>query len=364
MFKFVLMTFPCMALAFHVQIGVSGSAHRYDASTGSESTQWRGFTAEVGAVPERFPYGICRIGLGELDCGFELDMEGGGTFTIRQWASTIVRPDPSERSFDASAVVTLGRLGANRGNVVFTMRGDPYSLVVNDTDADRMVNGVTIERGAGRRLPFPVALAMDAVEGARFWDLASGAEIPAFRNQGAYVLSYTGDIRITGGRPPGVPIEPLVYGDMVGANSDRLLYAMSEVPVYANGVTVTTNISLNTWWDFDQESWDGETGPTAMINGEPVCVGHSTGHIIDYVVSTDGMKVYGGVGYVDFTMSQIPGDGSSGGSCAMRCWDASVPDYNDASDTHKAESTAGVSAAARFRLSVNIRTGTWSVHPL
>lgn len=261
---------------------------------------------------------------------------------------------------------------------VFTIRGDPTSLVVNDTGKDRVVNGVTIKAGQGARLPFPFWLKMEKIENIKFYDLSTGEEFTGkdfggyfetgvYYKNGAYAPMWTGDFRFTDGttEEKRAPIEPLVFGDMKSSNADKLLYANNNALIYADGKLLATNINLVTWWDFNHDLWGGS--PVAMINGNVVCSGHSTTHIIGYSVSTEGMKVYGGKGYVDFTMTQTPQSGYSGGACTMRCWGtdygSSTSGYSNAPDKHRAEVSAGL-GVAKFRLTIDVLTGEWDVRAL
>lgn len=253
---------------------------------------------------------------------------------------------------------------------VFTMRGNPFSIVMNDTSEDRVVNGVEIKAGESARLPFPFWLKMGEVENIRFFDLTTGEEFfgQSFPNMGyyngsAYAPMWTGDFRFTDGttKEKDVPIEPLVFGDMSTGAENKLLYADNGFPIYANGKVVATNIYLMTEWEFDHGVWGSV--PMAYINDTCVCSGHSTTHIIDYTVSTDGVVFYGnGKGYVDFTMWQTPQSDYSGGSCVMRCWDKNYSSYANAPAEHRAEISAGL-GVARFRVTINVNTGEWKVEP-
>lgn len=257
---------------------------------------------------------------------------------------------------------------------VFTMRGDPYSLVMNDTDKDRIVNGVMIKAGESKKLPFPFWLKMDKVDNIQFFDLTTGEEFfgqdfagygesGVYYKDGAYAPMWTGDFRFTDGtkKENEVPIEPLVFGDMSTSAENKLLYADNNFPIYANGKEVSTNIQLMTEWAFDHSVWGGS--PKAYINDTCVCSGHSTTHIIDYTVSTKGAVFYGnGKGAVEFTMWQTPQSGYSGGSCLMRCWDKQYSSYANAPENHRAEVSAGL-GVARFRVTLNRNTGEWKVEP-
>ncbi len=392
----------CATNAMHIQIGASGWARR--------AQQWIDETMEIGATPGTLSSQVCAA-RGWTDYGnyyYYIPLGKSVTTSSAGWSeSCYVRfipggglslyaattsPDYTEqygaKRFVAAEAVSLGTFGYTSqyhnyawDNAVITIKGDPYSTVLNDTDTDRTVNGVRIPAGEARALPFPIYLVMDEIENVKFYDLESGVEITprdfaGYGESGVYYSlrggyycpSWTGNIRFSDGtskadRTP--PAEPLLFGDMATANADRILYARNDMPIYADGKVVSTNIQLQTWWDFDQNAWGGS--PLAYINDTCVCSGHSTSHIIAYTVSTAGMKVYAGTGYVDFTMWQTPQSGYSGGSCTMRCWDAamgsSTSAYADTPAGHKAEVSAGL-GTARFRLKVNVKTGTWSVYPL
>lgn len=257
--------------------------------------------------------------------------------------------------------------GSDRAKLtVLTVRGDPYSTVMNDTGESRTINGTTIAAGHSASLKFPIYLKTAEIDGARFYDLDSGAELetPSYAD-GAYALGYTGNIRISTATlmPTNAPNEPLVYGDMADANADGLLFAADGAPIYSSVVEVSTNIALATWWDFGTGEWG--SSPKAIINGEVVCSAHSTSHMIPYTVNGGSLKINEVLGYatVYFTMSQTPADGYSGGACTMRCWDAnmerSADGYAATPDVHKAEVSAGT-GTARFKLTI-YTTGVWKV---
>ena len=274
---------------------------------------------------------------------------------------------------ELAEVVEVGDVPGYKGSdeaklTVLTVRGDPYSTVMNDTGENRTINGTTIAAGHSASLKFPIYLKTPEISGARFYDLDSGAELetPSYAD-GAYALGYTGNIRISTATlmPTNAPNEPLVYGDMADANADRLMFAADGAPIYSSVVEVSTNIALVTWWDFGMGEWG--SGPKAIINGEVVCGGHATSHMIPYAVNGGSLKINGLLGYatVYFTMSQTPSSGYSGGACTMRCWDANMEygadGYAAAPAGHKAEISAGT-GTARFKLTI-YTTGEWKVEP-
>lgn len=268
---------------------------------------------------------------------------------------------------------------------VLTMRGDPCSTVVNGTSRDLVVNGVTLYAGRGARLPFPFHLKMEEVEGIRFYDLATGDEFapyaytPTYSGEttiyydGTYSPMWTGDFmfKADSGRPADVATSNLLlYADMADGGTEAAgvpLHGADGAPVYAGFVYVSTNVALNTWWEFGQNQWG--SSPKAKINGEVVCGAHCTGHMIPYRVNAEDMSVSetSGEGSFYFSMSQEPMDGYSGGSCVMRVWDgglsATSDGYAAAPQEHRAEVSAGT-GTAWFRVTANVYKGTWKVEAL
>lgn len=381
------------ANAMHIQIGASGRKRI--------ANQWFSGSVEIGATSgtlssqvsaacqetDNGEYFDCILPLGTnlwSKTFYVWFVPGGGLSLYAATAPAFYALQGGAKRFTAAETVPLGTFGytslyANYAwdHAVVTIRGNPYSTVLNDTDTDRTVNGTLIPAGESRLLPFPIYLVMDEIENVKFYDLESGDEITCYIPEGEndiywsgnyYCPSWTGDIRFSDGTSKAAnipPAEPLVFGDMAVTNADKILYAQNDMPIYADGKVVATNIQLQTWWDFDNSAW-GNT-PKAYINNVCVCPGHTTSHIIAYTVSTEGMKVYGGTGYVDFTMRQTPQSGYVGGSCTMRCWDATIGSttsaYARTPSGHKAEVSAGT-GTAKFRLKVDINTGAWSVYPL
>lgn len=252
-------------------------------------------------------------------------------------------------------------------NGVFTIHGDPYSVVVNDTSEDREVNGVTIGAGKGVRLKFPFFLRMAEVSGLAFYDLKTGEQFTCDYRNGAYQTMWTGDFRFTDNtrwHPP-TNQNTLVYADIKGGEEKgKILYGKNGEPVYRGIVHYSTNITLYTWWDFSSQDWGD--GPQAYINDECVCSGHSTTHIVDYTVYTGDLEISTttGEGSVTFTMWQIPESGYSGGPCIMRCWETAAgggtEGYGKASADHKGEISAGTGVAT-FKIVVNIYQNTWKI---
>lgn len=409
MMRFLILAFSALAAAsagaFHVQIGFSGKSAIYEKAINngslispSTNSPFRGWTNEVGQTASYLAsYPTC--GYNSIGCveGFETESASGPEGVHVIWNN----PDRPDRVTLSEAWATSGQTTITIGetvsvpafgyvyepyvdyrlfNGVFTCRGDPYSVVMNDTSVARTVNGVEIPAGDSAALLFPIHLKTAEIPNVKFYDLESGAELTPhdyasygqggkYYNNGYYTLGYTGNIRISDGTsaPTNAPFETLVFGDMVPANEDKVLYAENEMPLWSAIVNVTTNFQLMTWWDFSHSDWG--SSPKAKINDEVVCDGHSTSHIISYTVNGNNIKVneLTGKGYIYFTMSQEPQSGYSGGSCTMRCWDASAGSgtagYSAATADHKAESSAGT-GVARFRVTVNIYAGTWKVEAL
>ncbi len=389
------------ASAFHIQIGASGWSRR--------AQQWISKSMDIGATAGTLSSHVATA-LGETDYGVYYNyiplgkrittdsaswsencyirFPPGGGLTL--YASTVSKDYTEQygaKAFASADVVKLETFGYTSSwqnyawdYGVVTMKGDPYSVVMNDTDTARTINGVEIAARDSASLPFPIFLVMSEVPNVKFYDLESGTEITCkdfasygqsgvyYHSKGYYCPSWTGNIRISDGTTAATnaPYETFVYGDMVAANTDKLLYSTNGMPVRSAIVNITTNIALNTWWDFTQSEWG--SSPQAMINGEVVCSAHSTSHIISYTVNANNLKIntMTGRGYVYFTMSQAPGDGSSGGGCVMRCWDAaqgsSTSGYANTPADHKAEISAGL-GVARFKMTIDIFAGTWKVEP-
>lgn len=254
-------------------------------------------------------------------------------------------------------------------NAICTMRGNPYSLVANKTGQDRYINGLLIKSGESGRLPFPHTLTMDEVPGIRFFDIYSENELFPEDDgygqtyfDGAYHLGWMGDFFFTDDTTltnRAMSAERLLYSD---TDTNKLLYAQNNKPIYQGTVSISTNVSLMTWWDFTQSEWGD---PQAKINGEVVCGSHATSHIISYVVNSGNISAseMSGEAVFMFTMSQTPESGKSGGACVFKCWDAHVAGYDDAPAAHRASISGGASTVARFRVTLNVMTGVWKVEP-
>ena len=403
--KFLFLGLMCCAVAAHavnVQIGFSSYNHKLakmieNGGCYTHSTPWQCVTTNICGIGGGSHFDEWNSRRGANLCeGYESSGSAGPAGVTAEWEDKnnpmrIKISQDGNQGFsvdiDIAEVVKCPTFGwtylpyidHRLEHGVFTMRGDPYSVVVNDTSQDRIVNGVMIKAGEGAKLPFPFWLKMDKVDNIRFFDLTTGEEFfgqdfagydesGVYYKDGAYAPMWTGDFRFTDGTKKEnvlTNLNQIVFADLK-TSSGNVLYATNNMPVYAGSVNITTNIQLNTWWEFDQDSWGGS--PQAMINGEVVCNGHSTSHIIPYTVNANNLKVseMSGIGYCYFTMSQTPQSGKSGGSCVMRCWDAkmgsSTSGYSNTPAQHKAEVSAGM-GVARFKLTVNVYTGEWKVEP-
>lgn len=111
-----------------------------------------------------------------------------------------------------------------------------------------------------------------------------------------------------------------------------------------------TNVLVWTEWKFNQDSYGL---PYAKINGETVCYGHGTTHIIDYNVGTAtnwyydaSTKLY----TTRFTMSiDVVTSGKSGGACEFRCW-FGASTYDAAEPNARASFIGDQSSCPRFKV--------------
>lgn len=405
MMRFLILALAALAAAssdaFHVQMGFSGYANQIakaiDAGTNvSPDSPWGFATIELGSTPERvgreYNFENGRFGEYFYIAKHETTTGSGWIGPCLMWNTP---SDPLLLTVYGDVKVTIGEcvqiptfgwsylpyVDQRFQHGILTVRGDPYSVVMNDTDKDRTVNGVLIRAGDAASLPFPIHLKTAEIPNVKFYDLDSGDEIAPYdyasygqsgqyyNHGGYYTLSWTGNIRISDGTTvtTNAPVEKLVFGDMVAANEDKVLFATNGMPMRSAIFNVTTNFQLMTWWDFSTSDWG--SSPKAKINDEVVCSSHSTSHIISYTVNGNNIKVneMTGKGYVYFTMSQEPQSGYSGGNCTMRCWDkgagGGTAGYSAATADHKAEVSAGT-GVARFRVTVDIYAGTWKVEAL
>ena len=199
----------CAANAMHIQIGASGwSRHAgqwIDGSVGIGATAGTlssqicaayGWT-DYGSYYYYVPLGAKRITTGNeswTESCYVRFIPGGG---LSLYAAT-TSPDYTEqygaKRFVAAETVSLGTFGYTSqyhnyawDHAVITIRGDPYSTVLNDTDTDRTVNGVLIPAGEARALPFPIYLVMDEIENVKTEEGSDLAQAQALLRQYQYL---------------------------------------------------------------------------------------------------------------------------------------------------------------------------------
>ena len=367
------------ACALHVQVGVSMRSKK----TG----EWLDDTAEFGGsrlINSNAVTGVTAITVPVGTAELYFSRRTDGLVGVRAQDSFSIR---LQHFAPAEAVVIDGELGYDNvyqsyGNalydhVVVTMRGDPYSIILNDTGTEQTINDVLIPNGESARLLFPVYLVMPELQNAKFYDLTTGEEItpfntgnigePASYANGAYCMNWGGDIRISCDRQPSTPTntENIIYGDMLDENMGEILHGKDGSPIYGPAYI----FSFMTWWDFNQQEWGN--GPSAKINDEVVCSSHSTLHIIDYVVNSKDMLTYdrkADKATFTFTMSQTPESGKSGGGCTFKCWDSAEgntqADYENCPAAHKASVYGYPGTVATFKVTVTLSTGEWKVEPV
>lgn len=132
----------------------------------------------------------------------------------------------------------------------------------------------------------------------------------------------------------------------------ELLYARSGKLIYKEGF----GMMLWTWWDFDQSSKN--LHPIAYINGENRCGGHSTTHIIDYMVTKKNFSGRGSTVtmYVNMVMGD---DGSESGKwdgsapCVHRLW-GGASTYAQATADHRAEKSGTCGGGATFKVTYDL----------
>jgi len=371
------------ALAFHVQVGVSGR----NRLTG----EWADETIEIGGGGR-----LTNATIASLDYRLRLELppfaleqkyDSNGRIGVDAVVTQSIGSYP--HWMGPEEAVAIDGVGWDRvtpfsnipyrgyEHVVVTMRGNPYSVVVNDTGAARTINGVQIPNGESAKLTFPLFLKMSQIENVKFYDLASGDEItpvPVMGSAyyyGAYCLNWTGDIRVwcNHSPPTGTNAEDLVYGDMKDENMDEILHGRDGSPIYGPAY-ILTNISFMTWWDFNQSDWG--LAPQAKVNDEVVCSAHSTGHLIDYVVHSDKLKVDRKTNKATFifTMSLTPQSGSSfpSSGCTFKCWDlamgGSPESYETCPANHKASVYGYANTVATFKVTLSLFSDEWKIEPV
>lgn len=380
-----LATMP--AAAFHVQFGLSA---RFDSMpsvyrTGYGAnliTKYLWMTEEVGATPSYINYLNNRNMLNlSITIHWKDKSSGGGisSDSATSMGVNLAWNDPGDMgsvtlfdqtsrtelgTVDLAEAVRLDGVQSSVSDIVLTMRGDPYSTVFNATEQTLTVNGVTIAAGTGERLKFPVYLKTDEIENVRFYDLDTLKELSATYSDGAYLLGWTGNIRISTAPDPDNSVataadETLLYGDIVTANADRLLYSTDGGGLVYSSALRGTNIALNVWWDFTQAEWGD---PVAYINGETVCPGHVTEHIIPHTVADGDPRSSSETREIYFTASLSPGESKAGGACTIRVYDQTAGDYESVPTEHRAEVAAGTDTAT-FKLTIGPYGLWWKVEP-
>ena len=399
---FAVAVFSFRAVAFEISFGISGCDPTLQQTLGASSPWFAivGYCAKDQDIPTStsgtggMPCLVAR-GSGEwADMAFALcprmrnaDTDGlyvgkysasswnYVTSTSGAWVQTVISVSNPQDCYN------FGSSGYSGSNFVFTISGNPYSDVYNLTSSAQTINGVTIPVGESRALYLPLRLAywpawgegndkyyLTDLEGNTIRYNMSNSIGGNWRGCG---VGWSGDFVI---REHGIDYdtntvettEHLLYADIKNDNEYKLMYGEDGKLVREGLQIVATNIQLMTWWDFTQSEWGS---PQAKINGEVVCNGHITTHIIPYTINNNRLVIneMTGKGRFEFVMSQSPESGKSGGSCVMRCWDASygnsTADYGATPADHKAEVSAGT-GAAHFVFTVDMYSGTWKVAPL
>lgn len=150
----------------------------------------------------------------------------------------------------------------------------------------------------------------------------------------------------------------LLYADIEDSSGTNLLYGASGYPLYRTTTNIVDNITVMTEWVFDQSN---DPSPHAYINGEDVCAGHATSHIIDYNITAAGDWIYdrsSNCYVIDFSMQLRSGSSASSSSYSVtqRCWFGANA-YANADSDKRAEVSGTVGDIAYFRASVNKSTG-------
>lgn len=148
----------------------------------------------------------------------------------------------------------------------------------------------------------------------------------------------------------------LVYGDMNPSSDGKILFGSSGSPLYSIKDILDT-FEVMTEWVFDQSS---AYSPNAYINGDCVCSGHSTTHIIDYVIATDDNWRYDastGCFVITFTMSMDDSGSAGSYSVVQRCWNSDYETYDETPSDERASQSVSLGAVSTFRASFNRTTG-------
>ena len=141
--------------------------------------------------------------------------------------------------------------------------------------------------------------------------------------------------------------QSLIYASSsrYSSNGYPLLYDKGGRLLRSSG---SLKVMLYTWWDFDPSAVGHDD---ALINGEVVCYGHATTHIIDYNVNQSQVKHEGQV-RIPFTMS-ISAENSSW--CNFRVWmgNGGTSGYFEAAPSKRAEVSGSTNTVAQFVIVIN-----------
>ncbi len=367
------------AFSFHVQFGASGKPQSFERLGLSK---YYADTIEIGAEAETVEPEQTII-LRSYDNGstkqsFLINVKFNATNPSSLMFYDETGDNPFETTFvNGAALYTpaIGYVDSYRDNriidCVFTMRGNPYSLILNDTADSLTINNTTIPARSSKLLIFPLFLKMEKVEGIAFYDLDSGTPIGstvynARNNRLGYDINWSGNIRIAKDNGTSatnlVSSENLVYGDLKSENQNQILYAKNGEPIRSFYQNIVTNIAsiyvLKTAFVYSDES-DSSICPKAYINNVCVCNAHSSTHIIGYEINNGSILLDTRLNRYSFifTMSLM----GSSGTVTLSCWDSAFSDYNSAPANHKASVSA---SSATFKITIHALTGEWKVEPL
>lgn len=259
---------------------------------------------------------------------------------------------------------------------VITFAGDLYSSVSNDTDEDLEINSILVKAHSSHRFFLPFVLKMAKNDDLVFYEtFPNYAKInPTLKDgedywENAYHFMTMKQILIRNKKQKEEQPyngENLVYAD-IKSTSHLPMFGKENNLIYQGTIpnpSNITNLNLNTEWAFSYNDWGA---PHAILNGEDVCPGHSTTHIIDYQVNVSEIRVsvMSKIGYIYFTMSLVPGDNADGGTypggaCTMRAWDKNYATFDACPEKQRSEISAGTGIAT-FKVKFNGTKGTWEI---
>ena len=275
--------------------------------------------------------------------------QSGGEMNVRCGSSDAY-------TYQSATTWNVGPLGP-ASNVIVTWSGFSFTRLVNQTTATIEFRPDTLSRLA-QTLPPGIGATTNAYY--RFsWSVTSGS------SQGIKLYSLSSGAVVSSA-------PDMEYGFLVGEFAFRrdaqsrgfdVLYGSDDVPIYGKDddplyagkpFIYTTNVTVMTEWAFDQSAYGS---PVAYINGESVCGGHSTSHIIDYTVTSADSWTWNKNKQAYeawFTMSIYTS--GSGGSCNFRCW-RNASSYDAANVDERASVSGDQSTVARFRIEHKPQTG-------